>query len=576
MTGELTLITTFLYLLAAAIGGSVVALRFRLPPFVGYIAGGILIGSLASGNIDHHLISLISEGGITLLLFTLGIEFSFHTLRKVLDIVAWPAVAQILLTFFFVLLFLTASNVSFIPAVYIAAAISLSSTAIVVQVLTQKGELHTLPGELSAGWLVVQDLAVIPICILLSAVSGNTGLQYSVSGQAGSVAKAVMQAALMLGVILSIGRFGIPKLLSVVASVRNRELLLLTTIGMVFFAGLVMSASGLSVALGAFIAGLMVAETSQNHAVLAEIRPLRNLFVVIFFVSVGMSLPMNTVLPYWHVIIALSVGSFLVKGVLIYSLLRFMRYHQKPAFLVGLYLTQVSEFGFVLAGLGTANGVLKEYHAAMIVAVTFLTIIFSTVAIAHRVRLYAWFSSCIMKNPVWFKKSTCRGDSTKETDGYPICDHVVLCGYGRMGKYIGRALLLADIPFLVIDYNQSVLHMLRQEGIRTVYGDPADKDVLDYAQVDLARTVIIAIPDRHTQEIVIAQALSLNRNVRIICRTHHEEDQAHLKSLGVDTIVQPEFEAALTAVHWVLMQFGTDKEEISGKVQRLKIEHGMG
>jgi CPA2 family monovalent cation:H+ antiporter-2 len=135
---------------------------------------------------------------------------------------------------------------------------------------------------------------------------------------------------------------------------------------------------------------------------------------------------------------------------------------------------------------------------------------------------------------------------------------------------------MANIPFLVIDYNQHALKILKEQGIMTVYGDPADKDVLDYAQVDLAHSIVIAIPDRHTQEMIIGNSLSLNRRIKIICRTHHEEDQKHLKSLGVHTIIQPEFEAALTIVGRLLADYGVSEEEVSGKMSRLKIEHGVG
>jgi len=153
---------------------------------------------------------------------------------------------------------------------------------------------------------------------------------------------------------------------------------------------------------------------------------------------------------------------------------------------------------------------------------------------------------------------------------------VVICGYGRVGKYIGRALAMAGIPFIVIDYNHTTVHTLREKGIRTVYGDPSDIEVLDYAQVDKARVVIIAIPDRHTQEMVVANALTLSKTVRIICRTHHEEDQARLKAMGVHMIVQPEFEASLAIVTKILAQFGIQEDEITGKISRLKIEHGLG
>lgn len=575
MNASLSLISTFLLILAAAIGGGVIAVRLRLPSILGYIAGGIVVGSLLPGSFDHRLVEMVSQSGVTLLLFALGIEFSFHKLKRILHVIAYPAVAQIFLTFFFILLVLLLNKITFVPALYLAAAAALSSTAIVVKLLSERGELESVPGEIATGWLVVQDLAVIPILILLAAVSGTTGAGITVWTSLGAVALATVKAVVVLLGVSYLGRHGIPRLLTIVAGFRNRELLLLTTIGIVFFVGLITYIAGLSIALGAFLAGLLVAETSQNHAVFAEVRPLRDLFAVVFFVSLGMTMPLSSVFSAWQVVLALTFCVVVVKGIITFGLLRFLGYHRKTAFLVGLYLTQVSEFGFVLARSGVAVGALSDVHAAILIAVTFLTIMISAPLIARSHDVYYAFASLMKRFPKFFKE-TDESHMEDKDNGYPISDHVVICGYGRVGKYIGRALEMAGIPFLVVDYNQTALKALKESGILTVYGDPADKDVLDYAQVDLARAIVVAIPDRHTQEMVIGNALSLNRKIQIICRTHHEEDQRHLKSLGVQTVIQPEFEAALTIVGRLLNTFGVEDEEIAGKMSRLKIEHGSG
>ena len=156
-----------------------------------------------------------------------------------------------------------------------------------------------------------------------------------------------------------------------------------------------------------------------------------------------------------------------------------------------------------------------------------------------------------------------------------FANHVVICGFGRVGKYIGRALEMAGVPFVVIDYNHQIVKILRDKGLNVVYGDPGEMDILDFAQVGKARAIVIAIPDRQTQEMIITNAQSLQPGIKIICRTHHEEDQSKLKALKVETIIQPEFEAALSIIHKLLSEFGVSSEEIDGKISRLKIEHGM-
>jgi CPA2 family monovalent cation:H+ antiporter-2 len=574
MMGSGTLITTILLLLSAALMGGVVAARLKLPTIVGYIGGGILIGNLLYRFVDHSLVSVIAESGVTLLLFSLGVEFSFHRLRRVFSSIAWPTMAQIVLTVFIVLFLLIAASFSFVPALYLSCAVALSSTVIVVKILSEKGELDTVPGEIATGWLVVQDIAVVPLLILLSAASGVVTGDGSLMSALQAVGIALIKSAVAISLVVYLGRHGVPKLLSIVASYRNREMLLLTTIGIVFLIGLFTYAAGLSVALGAFLAGLLVADTSQNHAVFAEIRPLRDLFAVVFFVSLGMALPISTIVQVWPQVLLLTISAIIVKWAVSFGLLRFVGYHRKTAFLVGLMLAQVSEFGFVLSQAGLAQGALTPVHAAMLTAVTFLSVIVSAPLIANDHAVYYAFAGILKKFPKLFpEKSEAPADLAV---GYPIRDHVVICGYGRVGKYIGRALQMADIPFLVVDYNQHVLKQLKDAGVMTVYGDPADKDVLDYAQVDFAKAVVVAIPDRHTQELIIANSVSLNRRVKIICRTHHEEDQRHLKSLGVQMVIQPEFEAALTIVSRLLTDFGVPAEEVSGKMSRLKIEHGIG
>ena len=234
MSSSISLISTLLLLLAAAIGGGAIASRLKLPSIVGYIAGGVLIGNLLSRFINHEVVSLLADNGITLLLFALGIEFSFHRLRRILTVVAWPTVAQLLLSFLLVLLLLVSFSVPFLAAIYLAAAAALSSTAIVVKVLSEKGELETVPGELATGWLIVQDLAVIPMLIILAAVSGVSDQTTSLVTTIGAVLLALGKSALLIIVLLYLGKHGVPKLLSTVAGFKNRELLLLSTIGLVF------------------------------------------------------------------------------------------------------------------------------------------------------------------------------------------------------------------------------------------------------------------------------------------------------------------------------------------------------
>lgn len=574
-TQNLSLITTFLLVFAAAIGGGTLARALRQPTILGYIAAGVLMGNAAFGIIDHATLRLIAEAGVTLLLFTLGVEFSFLRLKKVLHTVLIPAIVQILISIGVFLSLAMVLGIDPIPALFIACAFSLSSTAVVVKILSERSELETQPGEVATGWLVVQDIAVIPMMILLpTIVSVAQKPELGVGGVTLSLLGSFLASGVTIGVVMALGKQGIPRLLKAAAMVGSREILLITTVAVVFLSGVVFYATGLSAALGAFIAGLIIAETSQNHAIFAEVRPLRDLFAVVFFVTLGMTVSLPAVVMVLPTILVMIVAVLLVKWAIVYGLLRFVGYHKKTAFLVGLSLTQVSEFGFVIAGVGTALGVLTPDHAAIVVAVTFGSLLVSTPLVASGHGVYYWFTATFGHIlPKLFRDGDIVGTGSEQ---YPIEKHIVICGYGRVGKYVGRALEMAGVPFLVVDYNHQTVKLLRERGINVVYGDPADHDVLDYAQVDLARAIVIAIPDRHTQELIIGHAQTLNRRIKIICRSHHEEDQGRLKSLGVTTIIQPEFEAAVSIVERLLPEFGVSLEDVDGKISRLKIEHGMG
>ncbi|OGG11463.1 hypothetical protein A2Z00_02855 [Candidatus Gottesmanbacteria bacterium RBG_13_45_10] len=574
-THSISLIITLLLVFFSAICGGIVAKFLKQPTLLGYIAVGVLFGNLLSRWIDQSFLQTIADTGVTLLLFTLGVEFSFHRLRKILGSVVWAVTAQMFLSMFVCFLVLLGVGLEFLPSLFIAVAASLSSTALAVKILSERGELETLHGEIAVGWCVIQDLSVVPVMLLLPAIVGvQASGTATITATILVVVMSLVKAGLALALIIFLGRKGIPRLLNLVAGLGSREIFLITTIGIVFLAALITYALGLSTALGAFIAGLLISETSQNHAIFAEVRPLRDIFSVVFFVSLGMVLPIASVVHQAPLLLGMTFLVMIVKWFLVFGLSRYMGYHRKTAFLVAVALMQMSEFGFIIAKVGSSLGVLTGDRYVFLVSLTFFTMFVGTPLLAGGHAVYYLFYRTIGKLlPRLFSS---KQELTPNREELPIKNHIVICGYGRVGKYIGRALDMAKIPFLVVEYNQATVSELRSKGIQVVYGDPADKDVLDFAQVDFARAIVIAIPDRHTQEMIIGNAQTLNRRIRIICRTHHEEDQRHLKSLGVHTIVQPEFEAALSVIERILPEFGVTPEDLSGKISRLKIEHGLG
>jgi CPA2 family monovalent cation:H+ antiporter-2 len=571
----MSLITTLLLVFVAAILGGLVAKYLRMPLITGYIAIGVLLGNLFSGAVDRVFIEQIAESGVVLLLFTLGLEFSFQRLRRVMHTIPWAATLQIFLSLIIFLPVFFLFGYGFLPSLYLAVAASLSSTAVAVRILSERGELETVPGEVTTAWLIVQDLAVIPIMMILPALSqAYLGGTSSVVATVALILVSFLKATIAIIGILFLGKIAIPRFLQSIARLGAREVLLLAVVGIVFLSGTIAYSVGLSAALGAFIAGLLVAETSVNHSVFSEIRPLRDLFAVVFFVSLGMSLPIRELIPVVIPIVIATVVIIIGKSVIVYPIVRFIGYHRKTAFLIAIGLTHVSEFGFVIARVGLAVGAINNQTYVFLVAIVFTTLLVSAPVLAQGNSLYYQIRRLLGRSiPRFFPD---RKEEVLFHKELTLRDHVVVCGYGRVGKYIGRALSMVGVPFVVVDYDQGLIRDLRNQGVPVIYGDPADMDVLDFAEVEHARVVIIAIPDRHTQEMIIANSQTLNKGIHIMCRTHHEEDQVRLKTLGVATIVQPEFEAALSLVTKLFREYAISEEEIPGKLHRLKIEHGMG
>src|SRR3989344_2471247 len=351
-------------------------MRFiKQPPVIGYLIAGFILSLFLKSNETNEIVNFLSELGIVFLLFTLGIEFSFKRLGKVAHIAIIGAIVQILTTMLFGTLLITGFGFSLFAAFFMASAFSLSSTAIVVKILTDKGEMDTLPGEIMVGWLVVQDLAVLPLMIILPSLGkemlsgGLTPLSFLL------LAKNTLFAFLALGLVLYAGKHLVPWILKKIAGLNSRELLLVSVFIIVLLAAILTQQLGLSAAIGAFLAGLVIAESTQMHAVFSEIRPLRDLFAMVFFTTLGLILPAGFILQNIGTILSLSLIIMLVKFVIVMCLVLYLGYHAKTSFIVGVGLIEIGEFAFVLARVGLFGQTITTFEYGMIVSVALTSIL---------------------------------------------------------------------------------------------------------------------------------------------------------------------------------------------------------
>lgn len=529
--------------------GGFLARRFRLPPILGYLLGGFIFAIIAhsrfgSGFAFDASLQTLSEIGVALLLFTLGTEFSFAHLGKVRHIAIWGGILQIFLTILATLIILPNFGFTLKESIFLGSVFALSSTAVVVKILTDKGELNTLSGEILIGILLLQDLAVVPLMILLPQIlsfdtlSGSTIL---------TIIASIGKAALILAATFLLGRTLIPKLLTKVAQLNTREILLLAVVFLALGFAFLANLSGLPPSIGAFLAGLLISQSLLNHAVFSEIRPLRDIFSIIFFVLLGMFLSPSFFFSHLLAIGLLFIFIVVVKTIVVFSLCLAFSYHTKTSFTVASSLTSVGEFAFIIAGLFVTQGLVNPTIYNLVLSTSLLTILITPWQIRFAPKLYQLIKETVRKKPRVYNAVFGKLDFDKSiTEELPLENHVVILGYGRVGRVVSKVLMRVGIPFIGVDFNLAVIEELKRRGIPFVYGDPTDLEVLDFAQVDKAKVVVVAVPDRKSHEIIIRNALKLNSKVKIIVRSHFEDDKEFLTSLGAFAVIQPEREAGLT------------------------------
>lgn len=453
-------------------------------------------------------------------------------------------VFSLILTGLFVLFF----NFSLYQSLFMSLALSLSSTAIVAKLLVDRGEIDTLYGEILIGWLLIQDLAVIPIWVVMPVIWNNlqTG-QLSLGGVFTSLFLAQLKIGVILYFLYWLGKKAVPLYLNQIAKINSRELFLIGVVLLISCLGIATYWLGLSPAIGAFIAGLLISETTQNHAIFAEIRPMRDILSIVFFVSLGLLFNINFLLVNFGLIIAITLLVIFLKFFISSIIMILFGFHSKTVFFTAIGIISVGEFTFVLARVGADRGYIDLTAYNLIIAITIITMIISPLAISISNTSYHAIKNFIRKfSPLIYEKFFTKIDQSRKIDEeLPFLNHVVICGHGRVGSHIRQALELASVPYVVIDFNQKVVNDLKKRAVNVIYGDPSDIDVLDYAQVDRAKVVVIAVPDRHSQEMIIQNSLMLNHNIVVICRSHYDEDKQRLYAIGAHAIIQPEFEAAL-------------------------------
>lgn len=565
------LLDVLIFLLFPLLGGFITA-RYKISPLIGYIIGGVFLHILFGNRLPKDFINNFSILGLVLLIFTIGLETNFQTIKRFGKFVVVGGLLQITISAFFIFILSIIFKFSLLESLFFGFAFALSSTAVVAKLIQEKGEENSLIGGLAIGVLIFQDIAFIPLLIILSSFSQGGSALLIVQ----NVIKNSLKATVILAIVYYIGQRIVPLIFNKIAKV-SREVLNLFIIIFIVASLTFFSFFGISSLLAAFIAGILLGQTFEHYHIFSQIRPLRDLLSVVFFVFMGLTVEFGFVIGNIVPILIFAGLIILIKMAVVLAIYLFFRFHSRTAFSLSVFLFQIGEDAFILILQGLNNKVISSNAFHFAVSVVLVTLLATPFLIGEKDRLYSTIRKFI-KNYLPYLEKYIVYNFDRETpniDILPLKNHVVICGYGRIGSYIGRALMLANIPFIAIDYNFHTVERAKKEGINIIYGDPTELDVLDYGQCDNASILISAVPESFSQEMIIFNAKKLNPKITIFTRVHQEAELRRMRDLGVEVVVQPEFEASLSIIRRILYRRGFDREEIARKIKRLKIEHGM-
>jgi len=565
---DFRLILDLITVLAAAAAGGLFAALLRQPVLLGYLVAGAIVGPAGLGLIKEVVqVETLAQFGVAFLLFALGVEFSLSELKKVRAVSLGGGGLQIALTILGTMLVALAMGWVTSPAqgIFLGGILSLSSTAVVFKSLMERNEVGTPHGQVMMGILVVQDLALGLMLAVLPA------LHQPANQITWAVGKALLETGLFALAAIAAGIWLIPRLLRLLARTESRELFLLGIVVLCLGIALLAEQLHLSIAMGAFVAGLTIAEVEYADQTLTYVEPLRDIFATLFFVSVGMLIDPVFLWQHLELILGLVALVFVGKFLIITPLVKVFRYPWRTALLVGLGLTQIGEFSFVLASEGRAMGLVSQSVYLLILGTTALTLVFTPFILRLVPKLFDWVEML-----PWLKQYLEQRDRPLDMAAdLPNQNHIVVCGYGRVGRNIVRLLQDRHYPILVIDQSERAIQQLRDAGIPYVYGNASSLHVLEKAGVDQAKGLAIALPDPISTRLCLKRALELAPDLDAIVRAHQDKDIELLYQLGAWEVVQPEFEASLELATHLLLGMGQSLVNIQQDVQHIRSSHYM-
>lgn len=521
--------------------------RLHQPLILGYILAGVILGPHTGGMTvtEIHDIELLAEIGVALLLFALGLEFSLKDLKPVKNIALLGTPLQMALTIAFGYALGRIFGWDWKTSLWFGSLISLSSTMVILKTLMNQGWLGTLSSKVMIGMLIIQDLAVVPLMIILPQMNDP-------AAGFGILGGAVVRAALFLGAMFLLGTRLLPYLLKSIARLGSRELFILAITAIGLGVGYATYLVGLSFAFGAFIAGMVLSESDYGHQALSDIIPLRDLFGLLFFASVGMLLDPGFLFSHLGLIVVLVTAVSLGKGAIFAALAWIFRYRNVIPLAVGLGLFQVGEFSFVLARIGVSSGSISNEFYNMFLTMAVVTMVLTPFISSQTSKLYG-----LKKR--WFHHEPLESLNFPDDE---LRNHVVIAGCGRIGMQIAGVLQRLAIPFVLVEIDQQRIEQAKSAGYPIVYGDGSQGVVQEALFIERAVLLVVTIPGIVVARSIISHAKKVNSKIRVVARISDPEFFSVFKELGVPDLVYPEFEAGLEMIRQVLLYLRIPVPEI--------------
>ncbi len=563
---HIPLLQDILILLAFSVLIVFILQKLKLPSIIGFLLTGIIIGPFGLSLIKAvEQVELLSEIGVILLLFVIGMELSIKQLASIKKTVFIAGFLQVGITVGVAALIYNLLGNSWNESVFVGFLFSLSSTAIVLKTLQDRQELSATHARNALAILIFQDIIVVPMMLITPMMAGESA----------NIGMSILMLLLKSGVIVVItyisARYIIPKLMYAVAKTNSKELFLLVTITLCFAIAFLTSAIGLSLALGAFIAGLIVSESEYSHQATSIILPFRELFTSFFFVSVGMLLDLSFFLNNILIILLLVLLVFIIKSSIAAIAVGFLKYSTRTAILTGLSLFQIGEFAFILSKVGIKYNLLTPETNQYFLSISIVSMILTPFVIIFSEKIADILIDLSKK--FGLKNVLSSNTKIKEISEVNLENHLIIIGYGINGSNLAKAARASNIPFIVIEMNAETVKKERAKGLPIIYGDATQDHILETVHLSNARAVVVAIAGNFAIKSIIKKIRSSSDSLYLVVRTRYVAETSELLALGADEVIPEEFETSIQIFEHILHNFLVPEDDISQLIENVRADN---